>query len=254
MIKLAFYGKGGIGKSTAASNVSVALAQKGLKVMQIGCDPKADSTIFLHGGERIPTVLDLVRKGESFDLEDMVRVGYNGVVCVEAGGPVPGLGCAGRGIIAALEELEKKGAYEKYQPDVVIYDVLGDVVCGGFSMPMRKGYADKVFIITSGENMAIHAGANIAMAVQNFKNRGYATLGGIILNRRNVKREEEKVQELADDFETQIIGKLTRSDLVTDAEEQGKTLMECYPDSEMAAEYRTLAENILAICRKDGLC
>lgn len=108
MIKLAFYGKGGIGKSTAASNVSVALAQKGLKVMQIGCDPKADSTIFLHGGERIPTVLDLVRKGESFDLEDMVRVGYNDVVCVEAGGPVPGLGCAGRGIIAALEELEKR--------------------------------------------------------------------------------------------------------------------------------------------------
>ena len=131
MIKLAFYGKGGIGKSTAASNVSAALAQKGLKVMQIGCDPKADSTIFLHGGERIPTVLDLVRKGESFDLEDMVRVGYNGVVCVEAGGPVPGLGCAGRGIIAALEELEKKGAYEKYQPDVVIYDVLGEVVGGG---------------------------------------------------------------------------------------------------------------------------
>lgn len=143
MIKLAFYGKGGIGKSTAASNVSVALAQKGLKVMQIGCDPKADSTIFLHGGDRIPTVLDLVRKGESFDLEDMVRVGYNDVVCVEAGGPVPGLGCAGRGIIAALEELEKKGAYEKYQPDVVIYDVLGDVVCGGFqcqcerAMPIR---------------------------------------------------------------------------------------------------------------------
>ena len=176
MIKLAFYGKGGIGKSTAASNVSAALAQKGLKVMQIGCDPKADSTIFLHGGEKIPTVLDLVRKGESFDLEDMVRVGYNGVVCVEAGVPVPGLGCAGRGIIAALEELEKKGAYEKYQPDVVIYDVLGDVVCGGFSMPMRKGYADKVFIITSGENMSIYAAANIAMAVENFKSRGYASI------------------------------------------------------------------------------
>ena len=127
------------------------------------------------------------------------------------------------------KNLKETGAYETYKPDIVLYDVLGDVVCGGFSMPMRKGYADKVFIITSGENMAIHAGANIAMAVQNFKNRGYATLGGIILNRRNVKREEEKVQELADDFETQIIGKLTRSDLVTDAEEQGKTLMECLP-------------------------
>ena len=221
MIKIAVYGKGGIGKSTTVSNVAATLAEKGLTVMQI---------------------------------EDMITTGYQSVICVEAGGPTPGLGCAGRGIITALEKLKETGAYETYKPDIVLYDVLGDVVCGGFSMPMRKGYADKVFIITSGENMAIHAGANIAMAVQNFKNRGYATLGGIILNRRNVKREEEKVQELADDFETQIIGKLTRSDLVTDAEEQGKTLMECYPDSKMAAEYRTLAENILAICRKDGLC
>ena len=255
MIKIAVYGKGGIGKSTTVSNVAAALAEKGLKVMQIGCDPKADSTMQLRHGEAVPTVLELVnQRKDDFELEDMVRIGFGGVVCVEAGGPTPGMGCAGRGIITALEKLKEKGAYEVYQPDVVLYDVLGDVVCGGFTMPMRKGYADKVFIITSGENMAIHAGANIAMAVQNFKNRGYAALGGIILNRRNVKREKEKVQELADDFETQIIGKLTRSDLVTDAEEQGKTLMECYPDSEMAAEYRTLAENILAICRKDGLC
>ena len=255
MIKIAVYGKGGIGKSTTVSNVAAALAEKGLTVMQIGCDPKADSTIQLRHGKQMRTVLDLYNeKKQNLKLEDMITTGYQSVICVEAGGPTPGLGCAGRGIITALEKLKETGAYETYKPDIVLYDVLGDVVCGGFSMPMRKGYADKVFIITSGENMAIHAGANIAMAVQNFKNRGYATLGGIILNRRNVKREEEKVQELADDCETQIIGKLTRSDLVTDAEEQGKTLMECYPDREMAAEYRTLAENILAICRKDGLC
>ena len=255
MIKIAVYGKGGIGKSTTVSNVAAALAEKGLKVMQIGCDPKADSTMQLRHGEAVPTVLELVNQRKNdFELEDMVRIGFGGVVCVEAGGPTPGMGCAGRGIITALEKLKEKGAYEVYQPDVVLYDVLGDVVCGGFTMPMRKGYADKVFIITSGENMAIHAGANIAMAVQNFKNRGYASLGGIILNRRNVKREEEKVQELADDFETTVVGKLTRSELVTDAEEQGKTLMECYPDSEMAEEYRTLTENILKICREDGLC
>lgn len=255
MIKIAVYGKGGIGKSTTVSNVAAALAQKGLRVMQIGCDPKADSTIQLRHGEAVKTVLELYNeKKQNFTLEEMVKVGYQGVVCVEAGGPTPGLGCAGRGIITALEKLQEKGAYETYQPDVVLYDVLGDVVCGGFSMPMRKGYADKVFIITSGENMAIHAGANIAMAVQNFKNRGYASLGGIILNRRNVKREEEKVQELAEDFETQIIGSLSRSELVTEAEEQGKTLLECYPESEMAEEYRTLADAILKACREDEKC
>lgn len=255
MIKIAVYGKGGIGKSTTVSNVAAALAQKGLRVMQIGCDPKADSTIQLRHGEAVKTVLELYNeKKQNFTLEEMVKVGYQGVVCVEAGGPTPGLGCAGRGIITALEKLQEKGAYETYQPDVVLYDVLGDVVCGGFSMPMRKGYADKVFIITSGENMAIHAGANIAMAVQNFKNRGYASLGGIILNRRNVKREEEKVQELADDFETQITGILSRSELVTEAEEQGKILLECYPESEMAEEYRTLADAILKACREDEKC
>lgn len=249
MIKLAFYGKGGIGKSTAASNVSAALAEKGLKVMQIGCDPKADSTIFLHGGEKISTVLDLVRKGEGFELEDMTCVGYNGVVCVEAGGPVPGLGCAGRGIIAALEELEKKGAYEKYQPDVVIYDVLGDVVCGGFSMPMRKGYADKVFIITSGENMSIYAAANIAMAVDNFKSRGYATLGGFILNRRNVKNEDEKAAELAADFGSSVIAGIDRSELVSEAEDMHKTVMEAFPESSAAKQYRALADKISALCK-----
>lgn len=149
MIKIAVYGKGGIGKSTTVSNVAVALAEKGLKVMQIGCDPKADSTIALRHGEAVPTVLDLFReKKQDLRLEDMVRTGYQGVICVEAGGPTPGLGCAGRGIITALEKLKETGAYEVYQPDVVLYDVLEDVVCGGFSMPMRKGYADKVFIIT----------------------------------------------------------------------------------------------------------
>ena len=249
MIRIAVYGKGGIGKSTTVANVAAALAEMGLRVMQIGCDPKADSTILLRHGEAVPAVLDLYnKKKQSLQLEDMVRIGYNNVICVEAGGPTPGLGCAGRGIITALEKLKELGAYEVYKPDVVLYDVLGDVVCGGFSMPMRNGYADKVFILTSGENMAIHAAANIAMAVQNFKNRGYAGLGGLILNRRDVPREEKKVAELADDFQTAVIGTLSHSSQVALAEEQQKTLMECYPESEMAEEYRALAVQMYRIC------
>ena len=249
MIKIAIYGKGGIGKSTTVSNLSAALSDMGYKVMQIGCDPKADSTISLHGKGRIPTVLDLVRqKKNDFTLEDMVTIGYGGVVCVEAGGPTPGLGCAGRGIIAALEKLAEKGAYETYEPDVVIYDVLGDVVCGGFSMPMRGGYADQVFVITSGENMAIHAAANIAMAIDGFKGRGYASLGGIILNRRNVKNEDAKVAELAEDIHSEVIATLSRSDTVQEAEELGKTVVEAFPDSSMAAEYRALAKVLLEKC------
>lgn len=242
MRRIAIYGKGGIGKSTVCANVAAALAESGLKVMQIGCDPKADSTILLRHGEKLPTVLETVRaKGDNWALDEVVHKGYNGVLCVEAGGPIPGLGCAGRGIITALEKLEQKGMYDEYKPDVIIYDVLGDVVCGGFSMPMRSGYADEVYIVTSGENMSIYAAANIAMAIDNFKGRGYAKLGGLILNRRDVKREDEKVRELAEDVGTGIVADIPRSSLVTEAEENGRCVMEMFPDSELADAYRKLS-------------
>lgn len=245
MIKIALYGKGGIGKSTTAANIAMAFAKQGLKVMQIGCDPKADSTVLLRKNKPLPTVLHTYNeKRQAMRLDEIVCEGEAGVLCVEAGGPTPGLGCAGRGIITALEKLKELGAYDIYQPDVILYDVLGDVVCGGFTMPMRSGYADAVYIITSGENMSIHAAANIAMAVENFKNRGYATLGGLILNCRNVPNELAKVQELAEDFHTKIIGTLSHSPLVTEAENQGRALMACYPDSPMAAEYENLARSI----------
>ncbi len=251
MIKIAVYGKGGIGKSTTVSNMAAALAETGVTVMQIGCDPKADSTASLRGGAALPTVLELMRtKGRNFSLGEMMADGYGGVICVEAGGPAPGRGCAGRGIIAALEMLEEKGAYGAYQPDVIFYDVLGDVVCGGFAMPMHKGYADAVFIVTSGENMAIHAAANIADAVESFRGRGYARLGGLILNRRFVKDEEAKVRELAGDVGTRIVGTLDRSDSVTAAEALGKTVIEAFPESVMAGQYRTLAAAVLAAAKE----
>lgn len=251
MIKFAIYGKGGIGKSTTVSNLSVAMTNMGLKVMQIGCDPKADSTKNLIGNQKAVPILDLIKEnGNDIKLEDIVKIGYNNVFCVEAGGPTPGMGCAGRGIIVALDKLKQLGAYDVYKPDIVIYDVLGDVVCGGFSMPMRNGYADKVYIITSGENMAIHAAYNIGMALLNFKNRGYAELGGIILNKKNVVDEEKKVEELANDFKTKIISTINRSEKVLEAEDINKTVMEAFPDSDIANEYNVLAKKILEDLRK----
>ncbi|MBR6214795.1 MAG: AAA family ATPase [Spirochaetaceae bacterium] len=250
MVKIAIYGKGGIGKSTTTSNLSAALSKLGLTVMQIGCDPKSDSVKNLCGGEKIPTVLDMLRgpKAASLELEDIVFKGYNGVLCVEAGGPTPGIGCAGRGIITAFDKLEELDAFETYKPDVVLYDVLGDVVCGGFAMPIRNGYADKVFIVTSGEMMALYAASNIVHAIKNFGSRGYAQYAGVILNSRNVKDEEATVQKALDEIGGKIIKVVPRDASVQIAENQGKTVMEALPQSEMAAVYMDLAKKVMAEC------
>lgn len=249
MIKIAVYGKGGIGKSTTTSNLSAALSDMGLKVMQIGCDPKADSTKNLVSSERIPTVLNQIKnKGKSIALEDIVFPGYGNTFCVEAGGPTPGIGCAGRGIIAAFEELERLHAYEEYEPDVVLYDVLGDVVCGGFAMPIRNGYAEHVFVVTSGEMMSLYAANNIASAVRSFGKRGYARMEGLILNSRNIEDEKQIVQKAASEMETKIVKIMPRSGDVQTAESSGKTVVEALPDSDMAKHYRELAKNVLEAC------
>ena len=243
MIKIAVYGKGGIGKSTTVSNVAVALAEKGLKVMQIGCDPKADSTILLRHGKKVPTVLDLYNeKRQDLKLADMVQIGYGGVVCVEAGGPTPGLGCAGRGIIATFQLLEDLKLFETYKPDVVLYDVLGDVVCGGFAAPIREDYAEKVLIVTSGEKMALYAADNISKAVKNFEDRSYARVFGIVLNHRNVENENEKVETFAKEHGFDIVGEIPRSDEINRCEDQGKTVIEGNPESDISKCFYDLAE------------
>lgn len=241
MKKIAIYGKGGIGKSTTVSNVSAALAKSGKTVMQIGCDPKADSTRNLTGGVKIPTVLDLLRDKGDVGLKDIVITGDMGVLCVEAGGPVPGVGCAGRGIITAFEKLEELKAFDYYKPDVIIYDVLGDVVCGGFAMPIRGGYAEDVYIVSSGEMMALYAASNIAYAVKMLGQRKYASLKGIILNKKNIENEENLVFDAAKEMETEVVHIIGRNPLVQQAENQGKTVISAFPDSPMTEEYARLA-------------
>lgn len=246
MRKIAIYGKGGIGKSTTTSNLTAALIEKGYKVMQIGCDPKADSTKNLLGGQDLVTVLDAIKeKGKEVELEDIVKEGYKGALCVEAGGPTPGIGCAGRGIITAFEKLEELDAYNIYKPDIIIYDVLGDVVCGGFAMPIRGGYAHDVFIVSSGEMMALYAASNISSAIKNFGSRGYAKLGGIILNSRNVEDEENIVNKAAEEIGTKVVKKMPRDGHVQLAEQKGQTVVEAFPESEMAKHYLELADIIL---------
>ena len=244
--QVAIYGKGGIGKSTMSSNISAALASLGKKVMQIGCDPKKDSVKLLLGGEKIISVLEYLQDHDEIEnVDDIVKVGFSGVKCVESGGPEPGVGCAGRGIIATFQLLEDLKLFETYKPDVVLYDVLGDVVCGGFAAPIREGYAEKVLIVTSGEKMALYAANNISSAVRNFEDRSYARIFGIVLNHRNVENETEKVQAFAEKSHIPIVGEIPRSDEIIRYEDQGKTVIEGDRDSEISQRFFDLANLLL---------
>jgi nitrogenase iron protein NifH len=243
MIKAAIYGKGGIGKSTVTSNLSAAFAVLGKRVIQIGCDPKADSTTNLLAGRPVTPVMNYYREfdREPERPEEIAREGFGHVLCIETGGPTPGLGCAGRGIIATFSLLESMKLFEKYKPDVVLYDVLGDVVCGGFAAPIREGYADDVLIVTSGEKMALYAAGNINAAVRNFEDRSYAKVRGIVLNRRNVENEEAKVRAFAEEAGLPILADIPRSDDIIRCEDAGKTVVEGDPSLPVSQKFFALA-------------
>ncbi len=248
MRKVAIYGKGGIGKSTTTQNTVAGLVEMGKKVMVVGCDPKADSTRLLLGGLAQRSVLDTLREeGEDVDLDDIRASGFCSSLCVESGGPEPGVGCAGRGIITSINMLEQLNAYKNTKGedlDYVFYDVLGDVVCGGFAMPIREGKAEEIYIVCSGEMMAMYAANNISKGILKFAQTGVVRLGGLICNSRKVDNEREMIEEFAKRLGTQMIHFVPRENDVQRAEINRKTVIEWNPQCPQADEYRTLAKAI----------
>ena len=242
--KIAIYGKGGIGKSTTTSNISAALVEAGYKVLQFGCDPKSDSTNTLRNGKYIPTVLDLLRKKSKVDAHEAIFEGFNGVYCVEAGGPAPGVGCAGRGIITAVELLKQQNIFEELDLDFVIFDVLGDVVCGGFAVPIREGIAEHVFTVSSSDFMSIYASNNLMKGIEKYSNSGGALFGGIIANSINTSYQKAIIDDFVKKTSTQVVEYVPRSITVTQAELSGHTTIEAAPKSQQAEVYRNLARKI----------
>lgn len=244
--QIAIYGKGGIGKSTTTSNLSAALSEMGYKVMQFGCDPKSDSTNTLRDGNYIPTVLDTLRERSIVNSRDVIFEGFNGIYCVEAGGPAPGVGCAGRGIITAVELFKQQRVFEELDLDIVIYDVLGDVVCGGFAMPIREGIADHVFTVSSSDFMSVYASNNLFKGISKYSKSGGALLGGVIANSMGTPYSREILDDFVTQTKTQVMEYIPRSITVTQSELQGKTTIEAAPTSGQADVYRSLAKKIAA--------
>ena len=257
MRQIAFYGKGGVGKSTVSSNIAAALAEQGFTVMMIGCDPKHDCTRNLRGVVEIPTILETSRdkgveqlgleglvKENRIRLDEIIYKGYGGVYCAECGGPRPGVGCAGRGVIVAIDLLTRLNAFEELKPDVVLYDVPGDVVCGGFAMPLRKGLADEVYIVTSADYLALYAANTICGGISEFATKEGPPLGGIVYNVRGILDDDKVVNDFAEKVGSHVIGRIQNAHQIAEAEIEGTTVIEYVPESDIADLFRELALKI----------
>ena len=243
--QIAFYGKGGIGKSTTSQNTLAALTEMGQKILIVGCDPKADSTRLILHSKAQDTVLSLAAEAgsvEDLEIEDVMKVGYRDIRCVESGGPEPGVGCAGRGVITSINFLEENGAYDGV--DYVSYDVLGDVVCGGFAMPIRENKAQEIYIVMSGEMMAMYAANNISKGILKYANSGGVRLGGLVCNERQTDKELELAEALAGKLGTKLIHFVPRDNIVQHAELRRMTVLEYDPECKQAQEYRQLANKV----------
>ena len=237
--RIAIYGKGGIGKSTTVANIAASFANEGKSVIVIGCDPKADTTRTLFG-KRLPTILNTIKEKKNPEINDILFTGYNGVKCSESGGPEPGVGCAGRGVIVAMKLLENLGVFSKNHFDVIIYDVLGDVVCGGFAVPLKEDYADEVYIVSSGEYMSLYAANNISKGIKKLN----GNLSGIICNCKGIDNEEKIVDSFSKKIGSNVIGTIQRSHLIQSSELEAKTVVERFPDSVETENYKKLADSI----------
>ena len=258
MIQIAFFGKGGIGKSTIASNVAASLAEKGLKVMMIGCDPKSDCTRNLRGDVEIPTISEVLREkvqasleidefiyGKEIRPEEVVFEGYKGILCAETGGPEPGVGCAGRGIVIAVDLLKRIGVFDDFGPDVVIYDILGDIVCGGFGMNLRQGMADKAIIVTSSDYLSLYAANNICRGISRYAERGGTRLGGFVYNVRGALDDIELVREFSERVGSKILGSIPSSNEIAESEIYGQTIIQRYPQSRVSKIFNALSERLM---------
>ncbi|MCR4295026.1 MAG: P-loop NTPase [Elusimicrobia bacterium] len=243
-LTIVVYGKGGVGKSTTCAHLAMSFARDGRKVLLLGCDPKADTSLRLMGGRRPATIVDMVTGLEGHEFRDLVTTSRPGLDVLETGGPPPGQGCGGRSVATLCQYLEDHSR-ELSGYDTLIFDVLGDLVCGGFVAPLRFGLGRDVYIVSSEETASLFAANNIVKVASAPYHEG-VFVGGIIFNLRQNDARPEHLEAFAARLGIGITAVIPRDNDILDSEEDGRTVFEHAPKGEAAARFRALAAAIEA--------